>query len=113
MRRLGESRERLVSGRLEYLNRNLIERKTSHFFQLFLQKPELPPIQVVLTKCDLVDQADLARRVILARQQLSACLLREPSALPIMLVSAQIQGQAGVLELQKEIAGLASESSVR
>jgi ATP-dependent protease HslVU (ClpYQ) peptidase subunit len=43
----------------------------------------------------------------MVRQQLSDCLIRQPSALPIMLVSAQIEGQAGVLELQKELAGIA------
>jgi hypothetical protein len=42
----------------------------------------------------------------MVRQQLSACLVREPSALPITLVSAQVEGQAGVLELQKELASL-------
>ena len=71
-----------------------------------VQKRELPPIQIVLTKCDLVHQSDLARRVVQVRKQLSDCLIREPSALPVMMVSAQIQGQAGVLELQKELASL-------
>ena len=66
----------------------------------------MPPIQIVLTKADLVRQSDLARRVVQVRQQLSDCLIREPSALPVMLVSAQIEGQAGVLELQKELASL-------
>lgn len=70
------------------------------------QKRELPPIQLVLTKCDLVSQSDLARRVALVRQQLSDSLRRQPSALPIMLVSAQIEGQGGVIELQKELAAL-------
>lgn len=70
------------------------------------QKRELPPIQVVLTKCDLVSQSDLARRMTLVQQQLSGSLRRQPSALPIMLVSAQVEGQAGVLELQKELAAL-------
>lgn len=69
-------------------------------------KRELPPIQLVLTKCDLVSQSDLARRVALVRQQLSDSLRRQPSALPIMLVSAQIEGQGGVIELQKELAAL-------
>jgi translation elongation factor EF-Tu-like GTPase len=70
------------------------------------QKLELPPIQIVLTKCDLVRQADLARRVVLVRQELSNSLTREPSHLPIMLVSARREGQGGVLELQKELAAL-------
>lgn len=42
----------------------------------------------------------------LVQQQLSDSLRRQPSALPIMLVSAQVEGQAGVLELQKELAAL-------
>jgi GTP-binding protein len=67
---------------------------------------ELPPIQIVLTKCDLVSQSDLARRILQVRQQLSNALLRQPSSLPEMLVSAQIEGQKGVLELQKELAAL-------
>ncbi|CAJ1942228.1 unnamed protein product [Cylindrotheca closterium] len=70
------------------------------------KKRELPPIQIVLTKCDLVSQADLARRVTQVRQQLSDSLIRQPSALPVMLVSAQMEGQRGVLELQKELASL-------
>lgn len=69
---------------------------------------ELPPLQIVLTKCDLVSQVDLARRVVQVRQQLSDCLVRQPKILPEMLVSAQIEGQGGVLELQKELAALCS-----
>jgi hypothetical protein len=59
-----------------------------------------------MTKCDLVKQTDLARRVVMVRKQLSDCLVRQPSALPIMLVSAKVEGQQGVLELQKELAAL-------
>jgi GTP-binding protein len=76
----------------------------------------LPAIQLVLTKADLVPQADLARRVTQVRQQLSDCLQREPSHLPVMLVSARAgvgynnlkAGRAvgGVLELQKELSAL-------
>ena len=79
-------------------------------------KRELPPIQIVLTKCDLVTQSDLARRVVIVRQQLSDFLIREPSSLPVMLVSARAgvgfnnirreQPLGGVLELQKELASL-------
>lgn len=71
---------------------------------------ELSPIQIVLTKCDLVSQADLARRVVLTQRQVSESLRRQPSALPVMLVSAQIAGQAGVLEVQKELAALAPQA---
>jgi len=66
----------------------------------------LPPIQLVLTKCDLVSQVDLVRRVGLVQQQLSDSLRRQPSSLPVMFVSAQVEGQAGVLELQRELAAL-------
>lgn len=79
----------------------------------------LPPIQLVLTKCDLVSQADLAKRVVQVKEQLSDCLRREPSALPVMLVSAKpgvgfnnVRGDralGGVLELQREIAALAPQ----
>ena len=72
-----------------------------------LKKQELPPIQIVLTKCDLVSQKDLVRRVGLVRKELSDCLRREPSSLPIMMVSARAQGQEGLLELQRELAALA------
>lgn len=71
---------------------------------------ELPPIQLVLTKCDLVSQVDLARRVVQVRQQLSDCLLRQPKFLPEMMVSAQMEGEGGVLELQKELASLCESS---
>ncbi|KAL7539161.1 hypothetical protein ACHAXR_009723 [Thalassiosira sp. AJA248-18] len=79
-------------------------------------KRDLPPIQIVLTKCDLVKQADLARRVVIVRKQLSDFLIREPSSLPVMLVSARaglgfnnIRRETplgGVLELQRELASL-------
>jgi len=72
----------------------------------------LPPIQLVLTKCDLVTQKDLARRAVQARQQLSECLRREPSQLPVMLVSARGAGVGlgGILELQKDLASLVPPS---
>lgn len=79
-------------------------------------KRELPPIQIVLTKCDLVQQNDLARQVVLVKQQLSDFLIREPSSLPVMLVSARAgvgfnnikreTPMGGVLELQRELAAL-------
>lgn len=82
-------------------------------------KRDLPPIQLVLTKCDLVSQTDLARRVVQARKDLSDCLRRQPSSLPVMLVSAkpgvgynnvrEDRALGGVLELQREIAALAPE----
>jgi GTP-binding protein len=83
------------------------------------KKTSLPPMQLVLTKCDLVSQPDLARRVTQIRQQFSQCIDREPSKLPVMLVSARARvgrknvdenaasARGGVLELQRELAGLA------
>jgi GTP-binding protein len=77
------------------------------------------PIQIVLTKCDLVTQADLARRVTQVRQHLSDTIRREAGQLPVMLVSARAgvgfnnvhhfhhKARGGVLELQKELAALA------
>jgi GTP-binding protein len=80
-------------------------------------KLELPPVQLILTKCDLVSQIDLARRLVQVREKLSDTLRREPSALPVMLVSARaglgfnnIRGnraRGGILELQRELAALA------
>ena len=79
----------------------------------------LPPLQVVLTKCDLVSQPDLARRMVQTRQQLSVQLQREPSRLPEMLVSsltkknASSQVGAGILELQRELAALATTTTTQ
>jgi len=80
---------------------------------------ELSPIQIVLTKCDLVSRNDLARRVVLVKSELSDLLRREPSSLPIMMVSAKagigyncIKGgraRGGILELQKELASIVPE----
>lgn len=91
-----------------------------HNLEALLQKVDirktLPPIQLVLTKCDLVSQVDLARRVVQVREQLSDCFRREPSLLPIMMVSAKpgvgfnnVNGEralGGVLELQREVAAI-------
>ena len=77
---------------------------------------ELPPIQVVLTKCDLCIQDDLARHVVQVREQLSDILRRKPSSLPFMLVSAKaglgynnirdVIAKGGLMELQRELAAL-------
>ena len=79
-------------------------------------KKTLPPVQIVLTKCDLVSQVDLARRAVQVREQLSSTLRREPSLLPVMLVSARpgvgfnnVNGEralGGILELQREVAAI-------
>merc|ERR1719215_985310 len=77
----------------------------------------LPPIQIVLTKCDLVPQEDLARQVVAAKRTLSDLLKREPSILPVMLVSANSglgynnvhfknrRLLGGILELQSQVWG--------
>lgn len=79
------------------------------------KKDLLPPIQIVLTKCDLMRQKDLARRVVIVKKQLSEVLAREPSKLPIMLVQGQVAlafkkprhlGKNGMLELHRELASL-------
>ncbi|GKY93200.1 hypothetical protein MPSEU_000287800 [Mayamaea pseudoterrestris] len=74
-------------------------------------KSSLPPIQLVLTKCDLMEQTDLARRVLQVKEQLAERLVRETSRLPVMLLSARaskpgLKANAGLLELQKELAAL-------
>jgi GTP-binding protein len=80
----------------------------------------IPPIQLVLTKCDLVTQTDLARRVVQVREQFNDVMMRETSQLPILLVSARAgvgynnrrnehdAARGGILELQKDLASLAA-----
>ena len=84
-----------------------------------VKRNTLPPIQIILTKCDLVKQVDLARRVVQVRRQLSDSLVRESEGktLPVMLVCAKaglgfnnIRGstaRGGILELQRELASIA------
>jgi GTP-binding protein len=69
------------------------------------RRQQLPPLQLVLTKCDLVSQTDLARRVLHVERQLSDCLRRQPSNLPVLFVSVKAE-QRGVIEVQKELAAL-------
>ena len=73
------------------------------------RRQAMPPIQIVLTKCDLVTQNDLCRRVAQVREHLSDALRREPSQLPVMLVSAQHQD--GLVELQRELSSLIPAST--
>jgi GTP-binding protein len=85
-----------------------------------LQRDLPAPVQIVLTKCDLVSQTDLARRAGLVRRELAGYLRRQPpgSHLPVMFVSARsavslgprrsaVAGGDGVLELQRQLAALA------
>jgi GTP-binding protein len=98
----------LESLQAQMKNTNIAQRQKIVATASSMRSLDLPPIQVVLTKCDLVPQVDLARRVLLVRQQLSDCLRRQSGSLPEMLVSAEMEGQAGVIELQKELASLCS-----
>jgi GTP-binding protein len=91
--------------------------------QAVSEDKRLPPIQICLTKSDLVSQEDLARRVAQVRQQLGECLRRETSQLPTMLVTARAASinrnsktnrpRGGIWELQKELASLARTKSRR
>mmetsp|Transcript_20769 Transcript_20769/g.49109 ORF Transcript_20769/g.49109 Transcript_20769/m.49109 type:complete len:507 (-) Transcript_20769:107-1627(-) len=93
---------------LKLLQRSLTEKQQSFAKEKDRENDissELPPLQIVLTKCDLVSQVNLARRVVQVRQQLSDCLIRQPKILSEILVSAQV-GQGGILQLQKELASL-------
>lgn len=69
-----------------------------------------------------MDRTDLARRVVTVREQLSDALRREPSSLPVMLVSARAgvgfnnvksdRARGGILELQKELAALVPDNNL-
>jgi GTP-binding protein len=76
--------------------------------RIFLQNLEhygdLPPIQIVLTKCDLVEATELARRFTKVQQDVNDSLRRQPSNLPVLLTSASRHN--GILTVQKELAGL-------
>lgn len=65
---------------------------------------QLPPLQIVLTKCDLVDATDLARRVKQVQDDLDDVLRRQTSRLPVLLTSATRHN--GILAVQKELASL-------
>lgn len=90
--------------------------------QALPRRTNLPPIQLVLTKCDLVSQKDLAKRVVLVKEQLSSILVRQPSSLPVMLVSAKAglgfnnirdnRARGGILELQRDLAGLVPKPQI-
>jgi GTP-binding protein EngB required for normal cell division len=65
-------------------------------------------LQVVLTKCDLVERAMLARRIAAVREQVRANFY--DSELPVMMVSSI--ARLGVVELQKELSALVPSESV-
>jgi GTP-binding protein EngB required for normal cell division len=61
-------------------------------------------LQIVLTKCDLVPRADLARRCVIIRNELTEALPGFSNMLPIMFVSGN--ELKGIVELQRELASL-------
>jgi hypothetical protein len=61
-------------------------------------------LQIVLTKCDLVERDDLARRISIIHREISEALPGFSNMLPIMTVSGL--ERKGILELQKELAAL-------
>ena len=63
-----------------------------------------PKLQVVLTKCDLVERRDLARRISLLKEELREILPPAAGHLPLAMLSAN-QGR-GIVELQQDLASL-------
>lgn len=67
-------------------------------------------LQVVLTKCDLVERSELARRVHLVREQLDHRFTTlRVSSMPVLMLSA-LEGR-GVLELHRDLASLVPPSA--
>jgi GTP-binding protein EngB required for normal cell division len=109
------------------LQEELYKRKKQDDIILTRQRIHLPPIQIVLTKCDLVQERDLANRVSLVRQQLADCLDRESGNLPVVTVTAKLgptgpsrsgrdrsrfaSNLDGVEKLQRQLASIATNSS--
>lgn len=85
-------------------------KQTDRAFLEDLQKRgnyQLPALQIVLTKCDLVEATDLARRVTQVKQDLDDTLRRQPSRLPVLLTSATRRN--GILAIQGELASLVKQ----
>ena len=62
-------------------------------------------LQVILTKCDLVERVDLARRVQLMKDEISEKFsFLKTANMPILMVSAQ--ENKGIVELHKDLASL-------
>jgi GTP-binding protein len=81
-------------------------KQTDRLFLQDLQRRDyqLPPLQIVLTKCDLVEATDLARRVVQVQNDLNDCLRRQTGRLSVLLTSATRRN--GILAVQKELAAL-------
>jgi GTP-binding protein EngB required for normal cell division len=63
-----------------------------------------PKLQVVLTKCDLVERRDLVRRISFLKEELREILPPAAGRLPLIMLSAK-QGR-GIVELQQDLASL-------
>lgn len=68
------------------------------------QVADPPKLQIVLTKCDLVERLELVRRVQLLREELHDILPKAAGRLPVVMVSSL--EDKGIRELQRELAGL-------
>ena len=68
-------------------------------------------LQIVLTKCDLLERADIARRITVIRNELTDALPGFSNMLPIMTVSGL--ERKGIIELQKELASLVPQDAAR
>ena len=87
-------------------------RKTDQDFFIFLQEcynmvdGEMPAVQVVLTKCNLCKQFDLAKRVIQVTNQVDE-ILQTANHLPVMLVGhTENDEKDGILNLQSELSSI-------
>lgn len=71
-----------------------------------LPRAAVPRVQAVLTKCDLVDREQLARRMVLTREELDEALRpvqRGRRTLPVLATSAR--RDAGLLDIHKVLLG--------
>lgn len=67
-------------------------------------------LQVVITKCDLIERKDLARRLQVLKENMFGLLPSSiiHSSLPVMAVSSK--EKKGIIELTKELAGISHKS---
>jgi hypothetical protein len=74
-----------------------------------LKKSIFWKLQVVLTKCDLVERSDLARRIRKTQDEINEALPGFGNMLPIMTVSS-VENK-GIVELQRELASLVTSKA--
>lgn len=68
-------------------------------------------LQIVLTKCDLVDRIELARRIKLVRNQVSEALPGFGNQLQVIPLSSE--QRRGIVDLQKELSALVKPKPAR